>query len=103
MRRLREIWQCLFPPNHDNPCPSLAPEGAKVGDEIRQEYMNATPIADEVLDVQEHPHDEAKETRRMNRPRLNHGIRAPHDRHRALVKVLKRLPVLSTRNPVSDH
>jgi len=41
----------LFPPKHDNPGPSLAPEGAKVGKEIRQEYLHTIPIADEVVDV----------------------------------------------------
>src|SRR6266487_721218 len=48
--RLLLIRDCLFPAQHDNPCPTLAPEGAKVGKEIRQEDLQTIPVADEVVD-----------------------------------------------------
>lgn len=49
--RLWVIWDCLSPAQHDNPCSSFAPESAEVGKEIRQQDLQATAIADKVVDV----------------------------------------------------
>ena len=78
---MRVIRERLFPPNHNNPCPTLTPKSAKVGKEVTQENSETTAIANEIENVEEHPHDEAKEARCVNRPGLNYGIGAPHDSH----------------------
>src|SRR6516225_4157429 len=73
-RCLRVIWKFHLPPKHNNARSSPAPVGAHIGKEIIRNYGQATAIANEIVDVQEHPHQEAKEASRVNRPGLDHGI-----------------------------
>ena len=68
MLSLRVIGERHLPANHNNPCSSLATEGTKVSKEIIRKDGNTTAIANEIIEVQEHPHDEAKEARRVYRP-----------------------------------
>src|SRR6516162_5516717 len=65
---LRVIRQCLFPCKHDNPCPSVSPVGTNVSKEIIREDGQTTTIANEVIEVQENPHEEAKEACCVYRP-----------------------------------